>query len=121
MPPSGKSVRCAARLVSRPRKPTVTPAAIQASRPSSVAFAEEWNMWATSAAHTVPTARQTGTAALDGLPPAPMATNGATRAVTAHAPTRRRVTETDGRAVSRGDIECLQTDARWTLISNAGP
>src|SRR5262245_48118571 len=70
-------------------------------------------MWATSAAQTTPTASAQGTAALDAVPPPAIATSTAISAVAPHAPTRRRVTVTDGRAVSSGDIgRCSQTSAR---------
>src|SRR5690349_5869288 len=70
-------------------------------------------MWATSAAHTAPMQSAAGTAALDAVPPPAIATSTAIRAVATHAPARRRVTVTDGRAVSSGDIgRCSQTHAR---------
>src|ERR1043166_578317 len=49
-----------------------------------------------------------GTAALDAVPPPASATTTAISAVAAHAPARRSVTVTEGRAVSSGDI------GRWS-------
>src|SRR5262245_53546717 len=70
-------------------------------------------MWATSAAQTTPIASAQGTAALDAVPPPAIATTTAISAVATHAPTRRSVTVTEGRAVRSGDIgRCSKTGSR---------
>ncbi len=61
-------------------------------------------MWLTNAAQTMPRVRHAGTAALDSPSPPARGTNAATTAMTTHAPSNRKVTETDGRAVSSGDM-----------------
>lgn len=101
------------RLIRRPRHASAVPAAIQRSRASSTARAEAYRRWARSAAQTAPMARKAGVAP-EGRPvsPALSAVTTATAVITAQAPRRRRVTLTDGRMVSRGDI---------VASDNAGP
>ena len=61
-------------------------------------------MWLTSAAQTMPSVRHAGTAALDSpSPPGKGNERGRHRHHDA-APSSRNVTETDGRAVSSGDM-----------------
>src|SRR3712207_584622 len=65
-------------------------------------------MWLTSAAQMIATVRHAGTAALDAPSPPASGMNAATATVTGHAASNRVVTETDGRALTNGDMLALR-------------
>src|SRR4051795_3792331 len=105
-------VGCPNNVAISPATATVTPADIHSSRASPTVRAEACRRWATSAAQTQPIARQAGTAAGGRSVPALTATTAAMRAVTPHAPRRRRLTVTGARRLSRGDIVSVVTGGR---------
>src|SRR3954465_11082588 len=101
-------------VVTRPAKAMVTPADIHSSRVSATARADAKRRWPTSAAHTHPTARHAGTAAVGRSEPAPIATTIAMSPVIPQAPSRRTLTLTGARMESSGDIASIVTRGRWS-------
>ena len=73
-------------------------------RGSDVGREDVYSRWLISAAQTMPIARHAGTAPLERPSPPASGTSAASTAVTRQAPTSRIVTETEGRAVSSGDM-----------------
>ena len=106
--PSGNRLGWEKSVSASPISASVVPTDIHASRPSPVAFADACSRWLTSAAQTMPTVRQAGTTALDRPSPPKNGIDAAISAITTVAPSSLRVTETEGRAVSSGDMLALR-------------